>query len=347
MSRLFLHAVMICAARISDLGSTTALNHGRIVQRQWLLYGPTIPAHTMSWGISLVLTSPNIFGLDHFIPPISLTVGQISGKPQKNRTSRDYQQTSDTAYTRLESKDWPAGAGSSTLPDNKDLFWFLPKKTPVPKTLFGPGIQNWAVVNAVSRTPFVPGHRHSRIQTLAFTSKPIQLGIMRGFNLAPQLPSLLLGSLSLISNDTLRYTLLAITVFLTLIYLKRPSIQLGQLEDMIEETEGIIQEAKLYCARDLLSLTEKGVRLLQVKRSASVIQCRILETTTLTWNKYRVLSGDIAECAKMAKNIQTAVQLILQAERQHKLTHHINETGTIFAGGVRSLAHWESESYED
>ncbi|KAJ7141462.1 hypothetical protein C8R44DRAFT_867083 [Mycena epipterygia] len=157
-------------------------------------------------------------------------------------------------------------------------------------------------------------------------------------NLVDQLPSLLLGFLSLISNDTLRYTLLAVTVCLTLLYvvhLERPSAQLDQLEDMIKETEDIIQEAKLYCARDLLSLAEKGVRLLEVKRSVSMIQCRILEAATLTWNKYRVLSGDIAECAKIIKNIQTAVHLIVEAERQRKLTEDINETETILIG-VRS-----------
>lgn len=91
---------------------------------------------------------------------------------------------------------------------------------------------------------------------------------MRGLklSLASQLPSLLLGSLSLISNHALRYTLLAIAVFLTLLYvvhLKRPSPQLRELEDMTKTTEEIIRDAKSYCARDILHLWEKGVRLLE------------------------------------------------------------------------------------
>ncbi|KAJ7141476.1 hypothetical protein C8R44DRAFT_974973 [Mycena epipterygia] len=157
-------------------------------------------------------------------------------------------------------------------------------------------------------------------------------------SLVSQLPSILLGSLSLISNDTLRYTLLVITACLTLfsiVHLKRPSTQLRQLEDMIKKTEEIIREAKSYCARDVLHLAEKGVRLLEVKRSASMIQCRILETDALTWTKYRVLSQDITDCAKIVKNIRIAVQLIVEAEHQRKFTEDINETESILTG-VRS-----------
>ncbi|KAJ7141477.1 hypothetical protein C8R44DRAFT_867097 [Mycena epipterygia] len=150
--------------------------------------------------------------------------------------------------------------------------------------------------------------------------------------LTSQLPPILLESLSLIPNHALRYTLLGITACLTLLYvvhLKRPPTQLRELEDVIKETEGIIRDAKLYCARDLLALAEKGVRLLEVKRSESMIQCRILEANTLTWNQYRVLSRDIVECVKTVKNIQTTVQLIVEAERQRKFTADINETETI------------------
>lgn len=78
--------------------------------------------------------------------------------------------------------------------------------------------------------------------------------------------SILLGSLSLIPNDTLRYTALGLTTGLCLIYainLKRPSVQLSQLEDAAKNTEEIIRDAKVVCSRDLLSLTEEGVRLLK------------------------------------------------------------------------------------
>jgi hypothetical protein len=70
----------------------------------------------------------------------------------------------------------------------------------------------------------------------------------------------------LIPNGTLRYTALALTTGLCLIYainLKRPSVQISQLEDTAKKTEEIIRDAKVVCLRDLLSLTEEGVRLLK------------------------------------------------------------------------------------
>ncbi|KAJ7133587.1 hypothetical protein C8R44DRAFT_870960 [Mycena epipterygia] len=160
-------------------------------------------------------------------------------------------------------------------------------------------------------------------------------------NLVSQLQSsILLGSLSLISNDALRYTLLLIAASLALfygIYLKRPSTQLGRLQDVVKKAENIIRDAKSYCPRDILSLAEEGMRLLQIKRSASMIQCRILDADTLTWKKYRGLTRDIAECVKTVKKIRTRVQLIVEAERQRKFTEDINETETILTG-VRSPA---------
>ncbi|KAJ7441420.1 hypothetical protein FB451DRAFT_1441223 [Mycena latifolia] len=88
-------------------------------------------------------------------------------------------------------------------------------------------------------------------------------------NLISQLQSsLLLGALSLIPNDALRYTLLVIAACIALLYvihLKRPSTQLNQLEDTIQQTEGNVRDAKLHCPRDLLSLTEGGLRLSDVQ----------------------------------------------------------------------------------
>jgi hypothetical protein len=78
--------------------------------------------------------------------------------------------------------------------------------------------------------------------------------------------SILFGSLSLISNDTLRYTLLVIAccmALLSITHLKRPSTQLRQLEALANKTEVLVQDAKLHCARDLLSLTQRRVRLLE------------------------------------------------------------------------------------
>ncbi|KAJ7490463.1 hypothetical protein FB451DRAFT_1552179, partial [Mycena latifolia] len=158
-------------------------------------------------------------------------------------------------------------------------------------------------------------------------------------NLLSQLQSsMLLGALSLIPNNALRYTLLVISACLALLYavhLKRPSDKLRQLEDIVQKTEEIIRDAKLYCARDFLSLAEMGVRLLEVKRSASMIKCRLLETTTLTWKKYRLFSRDISDCVKIVMNIQTTVELIVEAELQRRYTDDINETEIILRANVR------------
>jgi hypothetical protein len=82
-----------------------------------------------------------------------------------------------------------------------------------------------------------------------------------------QLPSsLLLGFLSLIPNNALRYTLLAITICIAVLsafHLKRPSIQLRELADFIHKTDENIGEAKSLCPRDLLNLSQQGVRLLE------------------------------------------------------------------------------------
>ncbi|KAJ7859903.1 hypothetical protein B0H13DRAFT_2355886 [Mycena leptocephala] len=160
-------------------------------------------------------------------------------------------------------------------------------------------------------------------------------------NVSQLLSPLFLGSLSLIPNDTLRYSALGIAAGLVLIYvlhLRRPSVQLSQLDDPINKTEEIIQNAKALCSRDLLSLTTEGVRLLEIQRSASIIQCRILETNTFTWKKYRLISRDIADCAKGVKKIRTTVQLIVEAERQRKFTDDINATET-FLTSVQCCRH--------
>ncbi|KAJ7490524.1 hypothetical protein FB451DRAFT_1361372 [Mycena latifolia] len=150
--------------------------------------------------------------------------------------------------------------------------------------------------------------------------------------------SILLWLMSFIPHTVLRYTLLAITTCLALlctIRLKRPSTQLSHLEHIVQKTEGTILDAKSHCARDHANLLEKWAELLKVKRSASKIQSRMLETNTTTWTEYRLLSDDISDCAKSVKEIRTAVQLIVEAERQRKYTEDINKTEAILTS-VRS-----------
>ncbi|KAJ7490518.1 hypothetical protein FB451DRAFT_1552212 [Mycena latifolia] len=146
--------------------------------------------------------------------------------------------------------------------------------------------------------------------------------------------SILLWFMSVIPHTLLRYTLLATTACLALlcaIHLERPSTQLSQLEHLVQKTEGTILDAKLHCAGDLANLLEKWAELLKIKRSASKIQSRMLETNATTWTEYRLLSDDISDCAKSVKEIRTAVQLIVEAERQRKYTEDINDTEAILA----------------
>ncbi|KAJ7133513.1 hypothetical protein C8R44DRAFT_730650 [Mycena epipterygia] len=69
----------------------------------------------------------------------------------------------------------------------------------------------------------------------------------------------------------------------------------------------------------------------RVSQRGSTIQLRLWETENFTWNKYRLLSNDIAECFEKIKNIRATVQLIAEAERQRKLTMDIMETEFILA----------------
>ncbi|KAK7048728.1 hypothetical protein R3P38DRAFT_1876348 [Favolaschia claudopus] len=141
--------------------------------------------------------------------------------------------------------------------------------------------------------------------------------------------SLLLASLSFIPNDTLRYTAVGLAAgagVLSAIHLKRPSVQLKNLETTVNETEDLIRAAKEFCSRDVLILAEESVRLLEIKRSVSIIQCRILDSNTLAWKKYRLLWGEVSETAKKVKKTRTTVQLIMEAERQRQFTDDINTT---------------------
>ncbi|KAK7048726.1 hypothetical protein R3P38DRAFT_1876274 [Favolaschia claudopus] len=153
--------------------------------------------------------------------------------------------------------------------------------------------------------------------------------LMSHYAMVSHLQSSLLIVLSLIPNHILRYTAVALAAGAGVVYtvhLKRPSVRLRHLEDAIKETEEIIGAAKEISSRDLLALTEEGVKLLEVKRSASFIHYRILDCGTPTWKIYRDLSRDIGECTKKIEKVGTSVQLIVEAERQRKLTEDINAT---------------------
>ncbi|KAJ7643712.1 hypothetical protein FB45DRAFT_1020532 [Roridomyces roridus] len=152
---------------------------------------------------------------------------------------------------------------------------------------------------------------------------------------AHPLNSLLLAGISLIPNNTLRYILLAFFACSTLlhtIHLQRPSVQLARAENQVQQTEEIIQHARSFCAAtDFVYLGEQAVRLLGVKRTLSIVKCCLLEAESsfLTWKRYRLLSKDIAACAIEMSKIRDTVELLVESERQRRLTEDINNTETV------------------
>ncbi|KAJ7846612.1 hypothetical protein B0H14DRAFT_2771721 [Mycena olivaceomarginata] len=144
------------------------------------------------------------------------------------------------------------------------------------------------------------------------------------------LSPLLLGFVALIPNHTFCYTALALSLALAIvcsIHLKSPRAQLAHLAVFIDQLEEDIRRAMVHVPRSYSSLAEQMRRLHEVAKKASSIKCRILnsESESFSWNRLRVLSSDIGECTKDAKNISTAVELILEAERQRKLAYDIME----------------------
>ncbi|KAJ7490605.1 hypothetical protein FB451DRAFT_1165961 [Mycena latifolia] len=145
----------------------------------------------------------------------------------------------------------------------------------------------------------------------------------------------LLGISALIPGAPLRYRVLGITISLALIYaiyLKHPSTKLRQLQKIIGTIEETIRSAKLLCPRDQITLTEEWWD--RVQRVVSKILCRLLETDRMTWGKYRSFTKNIAECTTQAKAIHTTVRLIVEAERQRKLTEEISEAQLILGTGM-------------
>ncbi|KAJ7133556.1 hypothetical protein C8R44DRAFT_870930 [Mycena epipterygia] len=172
-------------------------------------------------------------------------------------------------------------------------------------------------------------------------------------NTSQIIASILLGSLpAFISNSALRYAALAIIACLAVIYtiyVKHPSTQLrqllqhtSQLQQVITTTKELTRGARQKIPRDHLSLTAEWARLLAVEQSASRIKCRVWETEHLTWNKYRLLANDIAECSGRIKSIRAAVQCTVEVEHQRKLAENINETEFILACARSLTGNWPS-----
>lgn len=162
-----------------------------------------------------------------------------------------------------------------------------------------------------------------------------ELRSLRAMQNPPAQPifSLLLAIVATIPDHTLRYTTLALTVAFALfctLHLLAPSTQLRHLATFVEQTNELIGRAIAQCSRNHLSLIKQTGRLLEqvlvnpcpykllnmildrVSKSASEIKCRILnsESEHFSWNRYKLLSSEIAACLTRVRNIRTAVQVI-------------------------------------
>ncbi|KAJ7878291.1 hypothetical protein B0H13DRAFT_2346656 [Mycena leptocephala] len=143
--------------------------------------------------------------------------------------------------------------------------------------------------------------------------------------------SVLLTFVAAIPNHTLRYTALGLLFFLAVlctVHLRSPSTQLRYLTYLIDQTKDLIRRAMVQCPQDHFSLTEEMGQLLEANKTASLLQCRILDSKgeEFNWNKYRHLCKDIAACAKRVRKISTAVLRIVEVGHQRKLEGDIKET---------------------
>ncbi|KAJ6477058.1 hypothetical protein C8R45DRAFT_1216822 [Mycena sanguinolenta] len=144
-------------------------------------------------------------------------------------------------------------------------------------------------------------------------------------------PSLLLALVAAIPNHALRYTalgfLLVVTILCTVHFSSLPT-QIHQLAASIDETQEYIRREVVHYPRCYGGLTQQMRRLLEVAKTASSIKSHILnsETERFNWKRYLLRSKEIQECAKDVKKIDTAVQLVLEAEHQRRLADDIIET---------------------
>ncbi|KAF7364749.1 hypothetical protein MVEN_00344800 [Mycena venus] len=156
--------------------------------------------------------------------------------------------------------------------------------------------------------------------------------------------SLLFALTAAIPNHTLRYTALSLMTVLAVLYgirIRSTSTQLRQLSTVIDTTEVFIRDAMVECPQDYFTLTEQIGCLLEINKSASLIRCRILNSKAerFSWTRYRKLSDDIGECVKRVWSVRTAVELIVEAEHQHKLAEDISKTQFILGS---SRVSWNS-----
>ncbi|KAJ7872226.1 hypothetical protein B0H13DRAFT_2349579 [Mycena leptocephala] len=168
--------------------------------------------------------------------------------------------------------------------------------------------------------------------------------------------SIILGALALVPSTSSRYIFFALACMSFTFLAARhqgPTQKFAKLEDAIKAVKEALEHAKAASSymRNHMKVVDAGCRLLQVKLSASKIQSHLLEMRSVTWNTYFksiwAILRTIDQCAKEVKEIQTTMLLIIEEERQRKLTEGIKESQEVLGAVIRSpirRAHRRSES---
>ncbi|KAJ6554401.1 hypothetical protein B0H19DRAFT_1262766 [Mycena capillaripes] len=155
--------------------------------------------------------------------------------------------------------------------------------------------------------------------------------------------TVLFGVLTSIYGTTWHYISIAFA-FMWLAFLAArnytPAKKFNVLEAAIKTTEEILERAKATCAINHLELVDAECRLLQVKFSASKIQCQMLEAHNASWKTSiksgRALLRTIDQCASEVKAIQTLMLLIIEEECQRKLNEGIKHSQEVLSADFRS-----------
>ncbi|KAJ7878266.1 hypothetical protein B0H13DRAFT_1892728 [Mycena leptocephala] len=146
------------------------------------------------------------------------------------------------------------------------------------------------------------------------------------------LPSLLLAFVATIPNHTLRYTALG---FFFGLFIKPKKLS-GARWHSAPEIISALQKKWVDCSSNFQPVSpvfNADQRNNRANKITSLIKCRILDSDgeQFSWNKFRMLSKDIATCAMRVRSIRTVVLLMVEAEHQRKLTADTKEAEFILA----------------
>ncbi|KAJ7023885.1 hypothetical protein C8F04DRAFT_1192941 [Mycena alexandri] len=140
----------------------------------------------------------------------------------------------------------------------------------------------------------------------------------------------LLGLLSLVPNNYIRYTTLALIILFWVacsIHIKCPSVQMSRLIDAIEHAERTITMAKAQYTRYYITFVYEELHLLEVKQRVSNIRDHMLNARgrtggvgwtacTSRWETYRLSCRELTACVR---------ERAIEVERARKIAAEIEE----------------------